>query len=145
MDDSRSKSAKPRLLSYALAEEWTLLVGVSDADNDYLSTQVAQPDDWWFHVDGVPGSHVILCAKPDAEPDRETLRQTAAVAAYHSKARNAGTVAVHCTRARYVKKPRGAKTGTVQVAHGKTLRVRPEISFATRIPIALARRREAQK
>jgi len=55
------------------------------------------------------------------------------VAAYHSKARNAGTTPVHCTRARYVKKPRGVKTGTVQVVHGTTLKVRPDISFATRI------------
>ena len=110
-----------------------MLVGASAADNDYLSTQVAEPNDWWFHADGVPGSHVLLRAKPDEEPSKETLRQAAAVAAYHSKARNAGTTSVHCTRARYVKKPWGVKTGTVQVAHGTTLKVRPDISFATRV------------
>jgi len=143
MAEAKSKAVKPRLLAYELSGEWTLLVGASDADNDYLSTQVAQPDDWWFHVDGVPGSHVILRAKPDSEPGKETLRLAAAVAAYHSKARNAGTIAVHCTRARYVKKPRGVKTGTVQVAHGATLKVRPDISFATRIPLTLEPQNEA--
>jgi hypothetical protein len=35
-------------------------------------------------------------------------------------------------RARYVSKPRGVKTGTVNVKHGKTLKVRPDISFAVR-------------
>jgi predicted ribosome quality control (RQC) complex YloA/Tae2 family protein len=128
------KATKPRILAYELPGNWTLLLGASDADNDYLSTQVAEPRDWWFHADGVPGSHVILRAKQDEEPSKETLRQAAAVAAYHSKARNAGTTSVHCTRARYVKKPRGVKTGTVQVAHGTTLKVRPDISFATRVP-----------
>ena len=132
------KPSKPRILQYELAGGWTLLVGATDADNDYLSTQVAEPNDWWFHADGVPGSHVILRAKPDEEPGRDTLRQAAAVAAYHSKARNAGTAGVHCTRARYVKKPRGVKTGTVQVAQGNTLRVRPDISGATRVPTQLA-------
>ena len=109
-----------------------MLVGASDADNDYLSIELAQPEDWWFHADKVPGSHVILRAKVDEEPRAETLRQAAAVAGYHSKARNAGIIPVHWTRARYVTKPRGVKTGTVNVKHGKVLKVRPDISFAIR-------------
>ena len=139
------QASKPRILAYQLPGEWTLLLGASDADNDYLSTQVAELNDWWFHADGVPGSHVVLRAKADEEPGKETLRQAASVAAYHSKARNAGTTPVHCTRARYVKKPRGLKTGTVQVAHGTTLKVRPDISFATRVPTTTEPRREAKK
>jgi predicted ribosome quality control (RQC) complex YloA/Tae2 family protein len=123
---------KPRILFYELPGEWTLLVGATDADNDYLSIEVAHPEDWWFHADKVPGSHVILRAKSDMEPGSETLRQAAAVAAYHSKARNAGTTGVHCTRARYVTKPRGVKAGTVNVRHGKVLKVRHDITFATR-------------
>jgi predicted ribosome quality control (RQC) complex YloA/Tae2 family protein len=124
--------AKPRILYYELPGEWSLLVGVSDADNDYLSIELSQPEDWWFHADKVPGSHVILRAKADEDPSAETLRQAASIAAYHSKARNAGIIPVHCTRARYVTKPRGVKTGTVNVKHGKILKVRPDISFATR-------------
>ncbi|MGN6734567.1 MAG: hypothetical protein ACTHMB_21755, partial [Candidatus Binatia bacterium] len=58
--------------------------------------------------------------------------QAAAVAAYHSKARHASTVSVHCSRARHVSKPRGVKTGTVNVSRGRVLKVRPDISFATR-------------
>ena len=124
--------AKPRIIVYELPGGWTLLVGATDADNDYLSIDVARPDDWWFHADKVPGSHVILRAKAKEEPSRDTLRQAAAVAAYHSKARSAGVTSVHCTRGRYVTKPRGAKTGTVTVKRGKVLKVRPDISFATR-------------
>ena len=127
-----SEQVKPRILFYELPGEWTLLVGASDADNDYLSIEVAQPDDWWFHADKVPGSHVILRAKAEEDPGAETLRQAAAVAAYHSKARNAGTIPVHCTRARYVSKPRGVKAGTVNVKRGKVLKVRPDVSFASR-------------
>ena len=123
---------KPRILFYELPSEWIVLVGASDSDNDYLSIEVAQPDDWWFHADKVPGSHVVLRAKSDEEPGRETLRQAAAIAAYHSKARSAGIIPVHWTRARYVTKPRGAKAGTVSVRRGKVLKVRPDISFATR-------------
>lgn len=127
-------ASKQRFIRYLLPGEWELLAGKTDADNDHLSTALALPDDWWFHAHDVPGSHVILRAKPDADPGRETLRQAAAVAAYHSKARAAGTVRVYSTRARYVTKPRGAKIGTVHVARGSILKVRPDISFAKRTP-----------
>jgi predicted ribosome quality control (RQC) complex YloA/Tae2 family protein len=125
--------SKPRIIVYELPGGWRVLVGATDADNDYLSIEVAQPDDWWFHVDKVPGSHVVLRAKPNEEPSQETLRQAAAIAAYHSKARNAGITPVHWTRARFVTKPRGAKAGTVSVKRGKVLKVRPDISFANRV------------
>jgi predicted ribosome quality control (RQC) complex YloA/Tae2 family protein len=128
--------SKPRIIAYELPGGWVVLVGATDADNDYLSIEVAQPDDWWFHADKVPGSHVILRAKPNEEPSRETLRQAAAIAAYHSKARGAGITPVHWTRARHVTKPRGAKAGTVNVKRGKVLKVRPDISFANRLRTA---------
>ena len=104
-----------------------MLVGLSDADNDRLSLKVANQDDWWFHVRGMPGSHVILRAVEGVEPDRDTLERVAAIAAYHSKARNGGVVAVSCTRARYVTKPHGAKAGTVQIRKETVLKVRPEL------------------
>lgn len=125
--------SNPRIYWYDLPGSWTVLAGAADEDNDRLSTELAAPRDWWFHAEGVPGSHVILRAKPDEEPGAETLQQAASVAAYHSKGRGAGVVRVYCTRARYVTKPRGAKAGTVQVAKGKVMKARPDISFATRV------------
>ena len=117
--------AEPRLIEYALRGGYTVLVGRTDADNDYLSLRLARPDDWWFHVRGLPGSHVVLQAPPGTEPDRDALRQAAAIAAYHSKARGAGIVPVSCTRARFVRKPRGAKPGTVEIRKETVLKVRP--------------------
>lgn len=102
-----------------------MLAGRTDADNDRLSLSLARPDDWWFHVRGMPGSHVVLQVPPGQEAPREVLKQAAAVAAWHSKAREGGQVAVSCTRARYVTKPRGAKPGTVEIRKEEVLKVRP--------------------
>jgi predicted ribosome quality control (RQC) complex YloA/Tae2 family protein len=99
--------------------------GQTDAENDELSIKVARPDDWWFHVRGLPGSHVILQGPDGEEPDRATRERAAAVAAYHSKARAAGVVPVSATRARYVTKPRGVPRGTVQIRKEVVLKVRP--------------------
>jgi predicted ribosome quality control (RQC) complex YloA/Tae2 family protein len=116
---------KVRLLTYTLPGGWQVLVSRTDADNDYLSFRVAKPEDWWFHLRGMPGSHVILQGPPGANPDRETLHRAAAIAAYHSKARDAGMVAVSGTHVRDVSKPRGAKAGTVHIRHERVFKVRP--------------------
>ena len=114
-----------RLIEYLLPGRWKALVGRTDADNDYLTLTVARPDDWWFHVRGVAGGHVILQGPAGEEPDRETLKRAAAIAAYHSRARGAGTVAVSCTEARHVSKPSGAKPGTVAIRKETVFKVRP--------------------
>jgi len=114
-----------RVYEYRLPGDWSVLAGKSDADNDHLSLKIAHPNDWWFHVRGVPGSHVVLRARSDAEPDKDVLEQAAAIAAYHSKAKNAGTTPVACTLARHVTKPRGAKPGTVQIKKERIIKVRP--------------------
>ena len=122
---SRPYDRGPRLIEYELQGGWRVLVGRTDADNDRLSLKVAGPNDWWFHVRGMPGSHVVLRCPPGEEPDRETLKGAAAIAAYHSKAKTGGVVPVSCTRAKYVTKPRGAEAGTVQIRKEIVLKVRP--------------------
>lgn len=119
------RSPQPQVREYRLPGGWVVLVGKTDADNDRLSLKVARADDWWFHVRGMPGSHVVLRVDEGREPDRETVKLAAAIAAYHSKAREGGTVAVSYTRARYVTKPRGAKPGTVEIRKESVLKVRP--------------------
>lgn len=69
----------------------------------------------------------MLQGPEGAEPDRATLRAAAAIAAWHSRARAGGEVAVSCTEARHVRKPRGAKPGTVEIRHEIVLKVRPAL------------------
>ena len=119
------RSALPRVWTYTLAGGHRVIAGKTDSDNDRLSLKVAGPGDWWFHVRGMPGSHVILVAARDRTPDRQTLEAAAAIAAYHSKARSGGVVAVSGTLARYVSKPRGAKPGSVRIRKERVFKVRP--------------------
>lgn len=113
------------LLEYALPGGFRVLVGKTDRDNDVLSLRLAAQDDYWFHVRGLPGSHVVLRAPEGVEADRRTLEAAAAIAAFHSKARQAGIVPVSCTRARNVSKPRGAKPGSVEIRKEMMFKVRP--------------------
>ncbi len=123
------KENKPfyRFYEYTLPNDWKVLAGKTDADNDQLSVKLAKPNDLWFHVRGTPGSHVILRCKPGEEPNRKIIKQAAAIAAYHSKARSGGLVAVSCTKARYVTKSKSAKAGTVVIRKETVLKVRPAV------------------
>lgn len=112
---------------YTLEGEWIVLAGKSDKANDRLSLRMADADDWWFHVRGMPGSHVLLCHREDCIPGKSVLRAAASIAAWHSKARNGGTTAVSMTRARHVSKPSGAKAGTVTIRKESVLLVKPAL------------------
>ena len=126
-ENDRHRPDPPRVWEYTLPGGHRVMAGKTDADNDRLSLKVAGPNDWWFHVRGMPGSHVILMAVGDRAPDRNTLNQAAAIAAFHSKGRGGGVVSVSGTLARHVTKPRGAKPGTVQIRKERVFKVRPAL------------------
>lgn len=123
-DPSAGRPVVP-LIEYRLPGGWEVLAGGTDRANEHLTLTLAAPGDLWFHIRGMPGSHVVLRVPPGTAPDRETRERAAAIAAYHSKARDAGTVAVSCTEARHVSKPRGAPAGTVTIRKETVLKVRP--------------------
>lgn len=125
MADLPADRADTPLFEYHLPGGWVVLAGATDRANEHLSLKLAAPGDLWFHIRGMPGSHVVLRVPPGTAPDREVRDCAAAIAAYHSKARGAGTVAVSCTEARHVSKPRGAPPGTVHIRKEVVRKVRP--------------------
>ncbi|MDF7807003.1 NFACT RNA binding domain-containing protein [Pontiellaceae bacterium B12219] len=123
----KERTIQPDFWKYELPDGFEALAGKTDADNDLLSLRIAEANDLWFHVRGLPGSHVILRHPEGGRPDNALIRQTAAIAAWHSKARNAGNVPVNYTEAKHVGKPRGAKPGSVTIKREKTIKVRPAL------------------
>ncbi|HKA24924.1 MAG TPA: NFACT RNA binding domain-containing protein [Candidatus Eisenbacteria bacterium] len=112
---------------YKTADGWEIWVGKTNEGNDYLTHRLARPEDYWFHVQGSPGSHVVLRrGKSKDEPSRDTLREVASWAAFFSRQKTSGTVPVLWTRKKYVRKPRGSKPGLAEVMRDeKTIFVRP--------------------
>ena len=125
--DKDKINSKPDAFEYELDDGYKVLAGKTDVENDFLSIKFAAPNDYWFHVRGMPGSHVILRVGDGDEPSKDIIKQAAAVAAYHSKARSGGVVPVSFTRAKYVTKPRGDKPGTVHIRKEIVLKVRPAV------------------
>ena len=107
-------------------EDYTLLVGRNNMENDYLTLKYAKKTDLWFHTKDIHGSHCILVLNGSPVPEDNILLKCAEIAAYHSKAKNSSNVPVDICEVKYVKKPNGAKPGMVIYKNNKTLHVTPK-------------------
>lgn len=116
-----------RVKEYKSQAGLTILVGQDDTSNDELTFGVGKPKDLWFHVSGAAGSHVLLqVLAGDDSPDKESIREAAELAAWYSKMRSGGRVAVKYCPLENVRKTKNAKPGTVQIRKEKTIKVRPK-------------------
>jgi predicted ribosome quality control (RQC) complex YloA/Tae2 family protein len=111
---------------YRSGEGLEIWVGRSDEGNDLLTTRFARGNDLFFHLDGAPGSHVILRCEGRGDPPPESVLDACELAVHFSKQKNAGHADVHVVPIKNVKKPKGAKRGLVYVTGGKSIRLRRE-------------------
>lgn len=119
---------KIRAWHYIIEAKYHLYVGKDSKSNDLLTTKFAKQNDYWFHARGLPGSHVVLRVENTKEViPKNVLRIAAQIAAYHSKAKTAGTAPVAYTFAKFVYKKKGLDPGQVIMKKENVLLVKPSI------------------
>jgi predicted ribosome quality control (RQC) complex YloA/Tae2 family protein len=109
---------------YRTAGGLEIWVGRSASANDHLSIRLARGKDLFFHLDGAPGSHVILRTEGRDDPPSEALLDACELAVHYSKQKNASRADVHVVPIKNVRKPKGAKPGLVTVHGGKSVHLR---------------------
>lgn len=105
---------------------WEIWVGRSAKDNDAMTFKHAHKEDWWLHVQGYSGSHVVIRnpqRRNDVPPD--ILHRAASLAVTHSDAKHASYVPVIYTRVKFVQKPRKSAPGSVIPSQTKTIYADP--------------------
>ena len=102
-------------------EGHAILVGKTAKDNDAVTFKASTPDDLWLHARGTPGSHVIIKLDKKEQVPPETLRDAATLALFYSDLRKSGKGDVIYTLRKNVRKPKGAKPGSVTVTQEKSL------------------------
>jgi predicted ribosome quality control (RQC) complex YloA/Tae2 family protein len=125
---AEKKEAPTRLQPkrYRTQDGLEIWVGRNDEGNDYLTTRLARGNDLFFHLDGYPGSHVVLRTEGRSDPPPRSLLDACELAVHFSKMKNAGSADVHVAPIKNVKKPKGAKPGLVYVRSGRTIHLRRE-------------------
>lgn len=103
---------------------WRVLVGTNATSNDYLTTRVGKPNDWWLHVRGAPSAHVVLqTANQPLRVQKADLEFAAGIAIRFSPLKHSSLVSVDYTLKKYVRKPHGSAPGLAVYTHEKTLHI----------------------
>ena len=106
--------------------KYTILIGKSAKDNDLLSFKHARPNDFWFHAEHGPGSHVIVPNPTRQESLPNNIIETAAgIAAFYSKAKHSGVAPVIYTKRKYIWKRKDMPPGRVFTKFTKSVIVKP--------------------
>jgi len=123
---SKQPQAHPR--RYRTSTGWSVWVGRNNKENDVLTHKMSAQNDLWFHARGYVGSHVVLRSEGRKEaPSKQTIEETAALAAYWSKGKTAKKVSVAYTLVKHVTKPRGGAPGQALLRREKTIVVEPAL------------------
>ena len=93
---------------------FVLYVGKDAKSNDHLTFNISNDDDMWFHVKGVPGSHVVIRVRENL-PTETTIRAAAQLAKKNSKASKDDKATVVYCQKRFVKKESSMNDGQVKV------------------------------
>ncbi len=108
----KKKRPGSKPLHFTSTDGYDIYVGKNNFQNDMLTFEFANGNDWWFHAKHMHGSHVILRAGTGEIPDR-AFEEAARYAALYSEGRDSSKVEVDYTLRKNVKKPAGANPGFV--------------------------------
>ncbi len=111
-----SQMQLPRGVQLFRSSDGFILLRGKDAKGNTAALRAAAPHDLWLHVEGGPGSHVIIRRQFLGQDIPEnTLHQAANLAAVKSWQRENLTANILCAEVRHVKAMRGTATGTVRI------------------------------
>lgn len=99
-----------------------VLVGRNERGNRRLTFQVARGSDWWMHLRGRPGAHLVLPIKRDHTPTLPHLLAAAQIALIQARIPEGAAADVQYTRVRDVR-PIPGEIALVRVANERVLRV----------------------
>lgn len=132
---SKKQKVTSKPFHYVSSDGFDMYVGRNNFQNDWLTFEFANGNDWWFHAKKMPGSHVIIRTNGKEVPDR-TFEEAAKLAAYYSKGRGTDRVEIDYLIKKNVKKPAKAKPGFVVYYTNYSMVMDDDISGITYIPNA---------
>jgi predicted ribosome quality control (RQC) complex YloA/Tae2 family protein len=111
------KNRSPNILK-VIDDEIEYYIGKNNVQNEYVTHELAHKNDFWFHVKGAPGSHVIV---KTTHLNENIIRIAAMLAAKFSKMRFSQSIPVDYTQVKHVRKISGRAGHEVTYRQEKTI------------------------
>jgi len=96
-------------------------IGKNNKQNDLIVSKLSRGEDYWFHTQNTPGSHILLKVSDNNEPDEKTIYECCKLAKKYSSAYQSLKVGVIYTKRKFLKKPPGANLGYVLYKNEKEI------------------------
>ncbi len=124
---AQEKGKQQPFRTFKLTSGAVIYVGKNAKSNQELTFSLARPNDYFFHVRGQEGAHVLLRTNvpKGQKPQRGDIKAAAAIATYYSKAKKQKNVAVSYTQRKYLKKDKKGKPGSVLLIREEVIFVEP--------------------
>lgn len=122
----QAKKTKPNITTYHTYTNDIIYVGKNNIQNNYITHTLADKTDYFFHVQGVPGSHVVVRTQYLSD---ELKALAGAIAAYYSTYRNATNVCVDYTMIKNIKKVPGMKGSFVIYHVYQSIFAKPDLEY----------------
>ncbi len=119
----KARKSKPNFLTFKYNDD-IIYVGKNNIQNNYITHNIATKQDYFFHVQGVPGSHVILKTLKLTD---DNIFITSTIASYYSSRRESSNVIVDYTSMKNVKRIPGIKGSFVNYTNFKSIFVKPDL------------------
>lgn len=119
------KSAKKQISDSSNLEKididgYSIFIGKNNKQNEFLTLKFASRSDIWFHIQDLPGSHVVLKTN-NLELNDEIIYKCASLAKKYSKGANDSNVSIDYTLIKNIKKSPSGKPGMVIYNTCKTI------------------------
>lgn len=116
MGSNRPAGRLPKGVQAFVSSDGLVILRGRDAKGNWALLKVAASYDLWMHVEGGPGSHVVVRRFfAGQEIPERTLREAGGLAAAKSWQRDSEYAHILCAEVRHVRPLRGAAPGTVRV------------------------------
>lgn len=113
----------PHVTDVTLPNGVKITYGKNNLQNDEITWHMAKKNEIWLHAKDYHGSHVLIHSD---QPDEETLRIAAMIAAWFSKGRMSSSVPVNYCPVKNLRKIPGARPGMVQLGNYHTIYIDPD-------------------
>ena len=86
-----------------------------------IVSKISRGEDYWFHTQNTPGSHILLKVPDSNEPDEKTIYECCKLAKKYSSAKDSTKAGVIYTKRKFLKKPPAANLGYVTYKNEKEI------------------------
>lgn len=118
----KQKKHVPHILTI-ICENTTIYVGKNQVQNEFIVTQLAHKDDYWFHTKDYPGSHVVVRT---THLSSEIIEIASMLAMHFSNATNLISANVNYTKVKNVKRVGKIAKFKVIINHFQTVHIKKD-------------------